>query len=276
MVVIKKKSLVDRLDTLSYSAIFIIWGCNLFFFACIYVFLSYSEGNGPVEITSYATLSEKFLSSFYYSVITATNTGYGDILPIGISRFFAALEAFLGLFLFALFMSKLVSRRQDVALRQMHKISFENSFHTIREDLHIIREDFGRIMHEATPGQPLTTKQGEILSVAYELESNLFRDVPKFYSDEEDLYIIDPYRERLLLEAFHRTLVRNKELLAHCDALGIPWRNEGESVAHMREMLADIAVTMPLWRSLSEHGESILFEQILVLGAQMGQSALKD
>ena len=43
------------------------------------------------------------LNSFYFSVVTFTTLGYGDITPIGISRFIAAIEAFTGSFSLALF-----------------------------------------------------------------------------------------------------------------------------------------------------------------------------
>ncbi|WP_419149348.1 ion channel [Pseudoalteromonas 'SMAR'] len=43
------------------------------------------------------------LNSFYFSVVTFTTLGYGDITPIGISRLIAAIEAFTGSFSLALF-----------------------------------------------------------------------------------------------------------------------------------------------------------------------------
>ena len=44
-----------------------------------------------------------FLESLYFSVVTFTSLGYGDISPLGISRFFAASEALLGVFMISLF-----------------------------------------------------------------------------------------------------------------------------------------------------------------------------
>ncbi len=39
----------------------------------------------------------------YYSVVTLTTLGYGDITPLGISKIFAGVEAFIGAFMMALF-----------------------------------------------------------------------------------------------------------------------------------------------------------------------------
>lgn len=46
----------------------------------------------------------------YYSVVTFTTLGYGDIVPLGWSRFFAALEAFTGSFTLALFVVVFVKK----------------------------------------------------------------------------------------------------------------------------------------------------------------------
>lgn len=51
-----------------------------------------------------------FLLSCYYSVVTFTTLGYGDITPVGITRFFAVIEAFLGSFTIALFVVVFVKR----------------------------------------------------------------------------------------------------------------------------------------------------------------------
>lgn len=50
------------------------------------------------------------LNSFYFSVVTFTTLGYGDITPIGFSRFIATLEAFTGSFSLALFVVVFVKR----------------------------------------------------------------------------------------------------------------------------------------------------------------------
>ena len=45
----------------------------------------------------------EFFLSLYYSVVTLTTLGYGDIIPLGMSKAFAGIEAFLGAFMMALF-----------------------------------------------------------------------------------------------------------------------------------------------------------------------------
>jgi hypothetical protein len=47
----------------------------------------------------------------YFSAVTITTVGYGDVVPLtGAARFFAAFEATLGIILLGLFISSLAAR----------------------------------------------------------------------------------------------------------------------------------------------------------------------
>ncbi|WP_265449852.1 ion channel, partial [Aeromonas salmonicida] len=50
------------------------------------------------------------LECLYYSVVTFTTLGYGDFTPVGLSRIFAAFEAFTGSFTLALFVVVFVKK----------------------------------------------------------------------------------------------------------------------------------------------------------------------
>lgn len=51
-----------------------------------------------------------FFSSLYFSVVTFTTLGYGDLAPVGFARALAALEAFIGSFTLALFVVVFVKK----------------------------------------------------------------------------------------------------------------------------------------------------------------------
>lgn len=74
--------------------------------AVLYFLLGVRGPDGPIAFDSRAgplnNLSQ-FLVCVYYSVITFTTTGYGDIFPLGAARVVAALEAFTGAFSISLF-----------------------------------------------------------------------------------------------------------------------------------------------------------------------------
>lgn len=82
-------------------------------FATLYFFSGLSFSGDSLGFNSDASLWENikyYLSALYFSVVTFTTLGYGDLVPIGIARAFAALEAFLGSFTLALFVVVFVKK----------------------------------------------------------------------------------------------------------------------------------------------------------------------
>jgi len=82
-------------------------------FAFIFFFTGLSYGDESVVFSTHNSLNENiydFLNSFYFSVVTFTTLGYGDVLPIGISKLFAGIEALLGGFILALFVVVFVKK----------------------------------------------------------------------------------------------------------------------------------------------------------------------
>lgn len=81
--------------------------------AIFYFFFGLSFGGEPLVYRSEASWQENglfLLECFYYSVVTFTTLGYGDFTPIGLSRLFAAIEAFTGSFTLALFVVVFVKK----------------------------------------------------------------------------------------------------------------------------------------------------------------------
>lgn len=93
------------------NVIIFSWAVILISALCFYLFGIVEQGQllGGGQISSEGWLHD-VLTSIYYSVVTFTTLGYGDIVPIGFSRFFAALEAFTGSFTLALFVVVFVKK----------------------------------------------------------------------------------------------------------------------------------------------------------------------
>ena len=60
------------------------------------------------------------LDTVYFSVVTFTSLGYGDLSPIGIGRFVAIIVVILGLIFIALLVGKFASERQQTILLLLH------------------------------------------------------------------------------------------------------------------------------------------------------------
>ncbi len=81
--------------------------------AVLYFLFGVNYYDETLQFSTSASLSENiktFSMAIYYSVVTFTTLGYGDITPFGVTRVFAVIEAFLGSFTIALFVVVFVKR----------------------------------------------------------------------------------------------------------------------------------------------------------------------
>ena len=81
------------------------------------------------------------LAALYFSAVTATSVGYGDIVPTGAARLLAIVESAGGLILFGCVVSKFVSRRQEALIGEIHHIAFEDRLDRVRTNLLLVRAE---------------------------------------------------------------------------------------------------------------------------------------
>jgi hypothetical protein len=85
------------------ASIGLVLVCATFFFI-----VGVNGPDGPLGFDPNASLylnSKSYLNCVYYSIVTFTTLGYGDITPRGFARPVAAIEAFMGAFMMALFIA---------------------------------------------------------------------------------------------------------------------------------------------------------------------------
>jgi Ion channel len=78
------------------------------------------------------------LSSLYFSFVTATSLGYGDIVPLGFARALAVAESVGALVLFGAVIAKFVSHRQDELVLEIHRITFDERLDRVQSNLHLV------------------------------------------------------------------------------------------------------------------------------------------
>ncbi len=86
---------------------------TIFIYAAIYLFSGLNYAGELLQINFDESLGQNlyyFLDALYFSVVTFTTLGYGDITPQGFSRFLAATEALSGSFTLALFVVVFVKK----------------------------------------------------------------------------------------------------------------------------------------------------------------------
>ena len=251
--------IIDKLTQQSYGILFLLWFAIAFTFGLLYFLLLISSPeNGPGPISPESGFLSKFLNCLYFSIITATSTGYGDLAPGGISKLFASIQSVIALVVFAVFVSKLVSYKQEFALGEIHKLTFEEVVHHIREGLYIVRKDCDRLIENVIQKEKLDHTGWTDLKIIYRHTQSLLQKIPHFYATSRGkmgFYTIDRDRETLLHEAVFRTLTRIQKMLIVFETAKIDWNHHAES----RELLAKIVhlidTITPNWTEESPYRE---------------------
>jgi hypothetical protein len=128
--------LVELIDRQSTSRLFMLWIALALVFAVAYWAAGLVHHSGLYEEGRRLDGSlHGLVSALYFSFVTVTSVGYGDVLPRGIARVMAVAEAISGLLIFGAVISKFVSRRQDQVVAEIHQITFEERMDRIQTNL---------------------------------------------------------------------------------------------------------------------------------------------
>ena len=104
-----------------------------------------------VGLLGYPSLVERgqpvrgLADAIYFSLVTATSVGYGDLFPVGAVRAVAVAEAVAGLLIFGALIAKFVSRRQEELVGEIHRIAREQRLDRVQTNLHMLVAEFQSI-----------------------------------------------------------------------------------------------------------------------------------
>jgi len=133
------KSVLDLVQQRSTLQLFLIWiGTILLSGTCFWLGALIGE-HGLVEGgTPVGADLKGFVSALYFSFVTATSIGYGDIVPIGAGRVIAVIEAIAALLIFGAVVAKFVSHRQEELVSEIHRVTFEERLDRVQTNLHMV------------------------------------------------------------------------------------------------------------------------------------------
>lgn len=215
----------DRVLETSYGPLLLWWLGGAVVFAFLYFILASVPGNGPTNLTDVSPFL-RFLDCLYFSIITATSTGYGDIVPQGISKLFAALESLSSIIVLAVVVAKFASKKQEIALEHIHELTVDSGFHAIRQGLFIARKDLDTVMTKVQSREPLTHTDWRNLHISFRQMEVFIAKIPGLYSLQQGILAMDADRERLLLDAVERTLERVSQSLDIFERQGVDYMKE--------------------------------------------------
>lgn len=128
--------LVQRRSTLQ---LFLIWIGTILLSGCCYWLGALIGDHGLLEGGRPVGADLKgFASAVYFSFVTATSIGYGDIVPVGGARAIAVAEAITGLLVFGAVVAKFVSHRQEELVSEIHRVTFEERLNRVQTNLHMV------------------------------------------------------------------------------------------------------------------------------------------
>jgi len=122
-----------------------------------------------------------FLTALYFSFVTATSVGYGDVVPVGWMRALAIVEAASGLLIFGFVISKFLSRRQDELISEIHLISFEERLDRIQTNLHLVLSELQQVSEDcagaSAEGSPRSLVRAESTVLVFSGELRTIHDL---------------------------------------------------------------------------------------------------
>ena len=133
------RSILAQIQQRSALQLFIIWMGMVALCGTSYWLLAIAGEHGLIEHGAPLGVDLNGLTSaIYFSFVTATSIGYGDIVPIGFARVIAVIEAVSALLLFGAVIAKFVSHRQDEMMSEIQRVTFEERLDRVQTNLHMV------------------------------------------------------------------------------------------------------------------------------------------
>ncbi len=220
---VKTPKLTKFLDSIGFFQILVLWFVIISLFGLVY--FGFSGEHAYLSDTNTDSRTGELGDLIYFSFVTATTTGFGDILPHGFFRVVAIIEASFGFILLAIVTSKIVSLKQDVMLGELYELSLSEKINRLRSSLLVFRQNISRVMDKVEDG---SMKKGRDMYVHFVgLEHALHEAfVLMGRSEHEFTKPIDPVSAELIYTSFINSFEKLLELLELLDEHKVEWRRE--------------------------------------------------
>ncbi|MBS0899468.1 potassium channel family protein [Pantoea dispersa] len=138
---------------------------------------------GSILITLFGELnnSNGFIDSLYFSFVTFTTLGYGDLTPVGFARFISVMLTLSGLLFTSLLIGKFASERQQAMLLLVHTSDCQRRIDAFCIELYKLNDEL--ISAFGAQNIPLTQSILKTITSRFEASSNYII----FHANQSDL-----------------------------------------------------------------------------------------
>lgn len=222
---IKSKGFNSWFDKLTFFHIFFIWTSVILVFGFIYYF--FVDNISFLFYTPFNVHIKGLSDSVYFSFITATSTGYGDIVPFGFFKFITIIEIVFGLVLLAFVTSKLVSIKQDIILSEIYEISFNEKINRLRSSLLVFRQNLSRIINKIEENSIRKREINDIYIYISSLEDVLNEIITLIATSNKNNFkkVLDPLNTELLFNSILHSFEKLNELINTLNQHKLEWKS---------------------------------------------------
>jgi hypothetical protein len=221
----KKSRIVSLLDRLSFFQIFVLWNLGIILFGLTYFV---AAGDNAYLYSPYRQQKiTNLLDHVYFSFITATSTGSGEIVPIGLFKFLTIIEVVFGLLLLAIVTSKIVSIKQDAILSEVYEMSFNEKMYRFRSSLLLFRQNLGRTVTKIEDGSIRRREISDLYTHFSALEDILHEILSQLEKQEHDFAkSMDPLNTQLIFISINQSFEKVNELIDLMHEKKLEWKRD--------------------------------------------------
>jgi Ion channel len=242
---IRTRRLNSWFDRLNFGHIFLIWLGVIVIFGVIFYYVG--DGQSLLYSPSHMPVT-KFADHVYFSFVTATTTGFGDITPVGPYKIVAILEVVIALLLLAFVTSKLVMIKQDIILNEIYDISFKERITRLRSSLLLFRQNIDRLITKIED-DTVTQREIEGLSLFITAFEETLREIIALFPARRGSYTknIEAVSRDLLTNSIIHSFEKLEEALTLLDTKQHTWKTSNI----MRHVNTCINYNKTLFKQLS-------------------------
>jgi hypothetical protein len=165
-----KRFLIVLIERVSLSFYVIVYGLMVLLFGAIYFWLTPSP-NGLAQPGGMDRVIT-FGGALYFSVITICTVGYGDIVPMGLSRVLACCEALFGIMMVGIILAKVTSARISYHVLRLFGSDAQNRLEGFCSQFERVESEVTRLSpqiadaFQETPGGALPVARTNFLSAS--------------------------------------------------------------------------------------------------------------